>query len=100
MMIAVPCWSSWKTGMSSSSRSRSSTSKQAGAPMSSRLMPPKVGASGRQNGDHLLDGRRVDLQVEDVDVGEPLEEERLALHDRLGGERAAVAEPEDGACRW
>ena len=41
---AVPCWSSWKTGMSSSSRRRSSISKQRGAEMSSRLMPPKPGA--------------------------------------------------------
>ena len=31
--------------MSSRSRSRSSTSKQRGAEMSSRLMPPKLGAS-------------------------------------------------------
>ena len=30
--------------MSSRSRSRRSTSKQRGAPMSSRLMPPKAGA--------------------------------------------------------
>ncbi len=42
--IAVPCWSSWKTGMSSMARSRCSTSKQRGAEMSSRLMPPKPGA--------------------------------------------------------
>ena len=38
--IAVPCWSSWKTGMSSNSRSRASISKQRGAEISSRLMPP------------------------------------------------------------
>src|SRR5215218_7956606 len=43
--IAVPCWSSWKTGMSSSARSRRSISKQRGAAMSSRLMPPKAGAA-------------------------------------------------------
>ncbi len=43
--IAVPCWSSWKTGMSSRSRNRASISKQRGAEMSSRLMPPKDGAS-------------------------------------------------------
>ena len=43
--IAVPCWSSWKTGMSSSARSRRSISKQRGAAMSSRLMPPKPGAT-------------------------------------------------------
>ena len=41
---AVPCWSSWKTGMSSSSLRRSSISKQRGAEMSSRLIPPKAGA--------------------------------------------------------
>ncbi|CAB4703917.1 unannotated protein [freshwater metagenome] len=42
--IAVPCWSSWKTGMSSSSRRRRSTSKQRGAEISSRLIPPYTGA--------------------------------------------------------
>ena len=41
--MAVPCWSSWKTGMSSSSRSRASISKQRGAEMSSRLMPANTG---------------------------------------------------------
>ena len=41
--IAVPCWSSWKTGMSSASCRRCSISKQRGEEMSSRLMPPKVG---------------------------------------------------------
>ena len=43
-MIAVPCWSSCMTGMSSSSTSRRSISKHSGAFMSSRLIPPKVGA--------------------------------------------------------
>ena len=42
-MIAVPCWSSWNTGMSISSRSRCSMMKQSGALMSSRLMPPNDG---------------------------------------------------------
>ena len=42
--IAVPCWSSWNTGMSSCSFRRRSTSKHLGAAMSSRLMPPKDGA--------------------------------------------------------
>jgi len=41
-MIAVPCWSSWKTGMSSSSCSSVSMRKHSGLLMSSRLMPPKV----------------------------------------------------------
>ena len=38
--MAVPCWSSWKIGMSHSSISLLSISKQRGAEMSSRLMPP------------------------------------------------------------
>ena len=42
MTTAVPCWSSWKTGMSQTSFSRRSTSKHRGAEMSSRLMPPKL----------------------------------------------------------
>ena len=36
----------------------------------------------------------VDLDVEDVDVGEALEEDRLALHHGLGGAGAEVAEAE------
>ena len=40
---AVPCWSSWKTGIGSASSSRRSISKQRGAEMSSRLMPPNTG---------------------------------------------------------
>ena len=42
--IAVPCWSSWKTGMSKSSFKRDSISKHRGAEISSRLIPPKAGA--------------------------------------------------------
>ena len=44
--IAVPCWSSCSTGMPISCRP-SSISKQRGAEMSSRLMPPNVGAMAR-----------------------------------------------------
>ena len=43
-MMAVPCWSSCITGISSSSFKRCSISKASGALMSSRLIPPKVGA--------------------------------------------------------
>lgn len=42
--IAVPCWSSCMTGIDRLLRSRSSISKQRGALMSSRLIPPKEGA--------------------------------------------------------
>jgi hypothetical protein len=46
-MTAVPCWSSWKTGMSISSLRRASMTKHSGARMSSRLMPPKEGPRSR-----------------------------------------------------
>ncbi len=44
VIIAVPCWSSWKTGISKISLSFCSIIKQSGAAMSSRLIPPKLGA--------------------------------------------------------
>ena len=43
-MMAVPCWSSWNTGISRSRSSSASISKHSGLRISSRLMPPKVGA--------------------------------------------------------
>ena len=43
MTIAVPCWSSWNTGIPISC-SRSSISKHLGAEISSRFMPPNAGA--------------------------------------------------------
>ncbi len=52
-MIAVPCWSSWKTGMRRRLRSFSSISKHSGALMSSRLMPPKVGSSAATTSTNL-----------------------------------------------
>ena len=39
-ITAVPCWSSWKTGMSHFSFNFCSISKHLGAAMSSRLIPP------------------------------------------------------------
>ena len=43
-MMAVPCWSSCITGMSSVRLSRSSMAKHSGALMSSRFIPPNEGA--------------------------------------------------------
>ncbi len=59
---AVPCWSSWKTGMSTSSLRRSSISKQRGAEMSSRLIPPKVGATSLTTST-IWPGSRVSRQI-------------------------------------
>ena len=44
VIIAVPCWSSWKTGISKISFNFSSIIKQSGAAISSKLIPPKLHA--------------------------------------------------------
>ena len=93
---AVPCWSSWNTGMSSSSLSRSSISKQAGAAMSSRLMPPKTGAMRTTVSTISSAVGDVEADREGVDPGEVLEQQRLALHDRQGALGTDVAEAEHG----
>ncbi len=54
---------------------------------------------GLQRGDHLdqlVDVLLVDLDVEDIDVGELLEQHRLAFHHRLGGQRPDVTQAEHG----
>ena len=94
--IAVPCWSSWNTGMSSSSRSRRSISKQRGAAMSSRLMPPNTGRQDLHGADDLLGVLGGEADREGVDPGEPLEQRRLALHHRQRRRGPDVAEPEHG----
>ena len=38
----------------------------------------------------------VDFQIDGIDIGEALEQDRLALHHRLGGQRAEIAETENG----
>ncbi len=43
-IIAVPCWSSCITGIFNSFLRRSSISKHSGALISSKFIPPKVGA--------------------------------------------------------
>ncbi|MNU62082.1 hypothetical protein D3C71_512980 [compost metagenome] len=48
-------------------------------------------------GNHVVDAGRIDFDVEDVDTGEFLEENGLAFHHGLGGERADIAKPEN--CR-
>ena len=46
--------------------------------------------------DHPLHVGRIDLDVEDIDAGEFLEQDGLAFHDRLGGQRADIAQPQNG----
>jgi hypothetical protein len=47
--------------------------------------------------DELVGVLGVDLQIDRIDVGKALEQHRLALHHRLGGERAEIAKTEDGS---
>ena len=46
--------------------------------------------------DEGVDVLGVDLEIDRIDVGEALEEDGLAFHHRLRGERAEIAEAEDG----
>ena len=77
-----------------SSRSRSSTSKQRGALMSSRLMPPKEGAS------RTTVSTSASTSVQSRQIGTAstfancLNSSGLALHDRHGGRRPDVSEAE------
>ena len=58
------------------------------------------GPEGRLQRRHDLDEPvgilGIHLDVEDIDAGEFLEQDRLALHDGLSGQRTDVAEAEDG----
>ena len=44
--------------------------------------------------DDMIDVMRLDLDVEHVDAGELLEQDRLALHDGLASQRPDIAKPE------
>ena len=58
-------------------------------------MPPNVGSSRATHLDDHVGIVLLELDVEDVDVGEPLEQDPLPFHDRLAGLCADVAEAED-----
>ena len=99
-MIAVPCWSSWKTGMFILARRRRSTSKHSGALMSSRLMPPKVGSSA-ETVETIASMLSASISMSKTSMpANFLNRTALAFHDGLGGERADIAEAEHrGAVR-
>ena len=69
-IMAVPCWSSCITGISSSSLSRCSISKHSGALISSRFIPPKVGGDHFNRFDEFIHVFRVEFDVKHVDVRE------------------------------
>ena len=57
-------------------------------------MPPNVGSSNWQVADDFLRVRGGQLDIEYVDVREPLEQHALAFHHRLARQRPDVAQPE------
>ena len=83
--------------MSSEARSRCSISKQRGAAMSSRLMPPKPGRDRLDRRHDPVGVGGVEADRPGVDAAELLEELGLALHHRHRRGRPDVAEPEHGA---
>ena len=91
---AVPCWSSWKTGMSSRSLSRVLDLEAA---RGGDVLEVDAAEARRQPDDgldDLLDVGGVEADRDGVDAAELLEQHRLALHHRHRGGRADVAEAE------
>ena len=95
-MIAVPCWSSWKTGMSISSLRLLLDDEALGRLDVLEIDAAEGGAEVAHAVDEFVDVLGIDLEVDGVDIGEALEQDRLAFHHRLGGQRAEIAEAEDG----
>ena len=94
--IAVPCWSSWKTGMSSCSRSRRLHLEAARRRDVLQVDPGEPGRDRPHHRDDLVDVLGVQAQRPGVDAGEPLEQRRLALHHRQRRLRTDVAQPQHG----
>ena len=93
---AVPCWSSWKTGMSSE---RAQPLLDLEAARRRDVLEVDAAEAGRDR----LDGRDdrvrvlgVEADGKRVDAGELLEEHALALHHRHRGLGADVAQAEHG----
>ena len=95
VMIAVPCWSSWNTGMFIRSRSVCSMMKHSGALMSSRLIPPKVGSiSSTASMKRLTSSVASSMSIESTSA-KRLNRTALPSITGLDGKRAEIAEAED-----
>ena len=94
---AVPCWSSWNTGMSSSLLQAVLDLEAARRADVLEVDAAEGGRDGLDGRDDLVRVLGVEAQREGVDAAELLEQHRLALHHRHRRRGADVAEPEDGA---
>ena len=54
------------------------------------------GAEIAHRADELVDILGIDFEIDRIDIGEALEQHRLAFHHRLRGERAEIAEAQNG----
>ena len=93
---AVPCWSSWKTGMS---RQRLEPVLDLEAARRGDVLEVDAAEARRQPDDgldDLVDVGGVQADRDGVDAAELLEQHGLALHHRHRGGRADVAEAEHG----
>ena len=94
--IAVPCWSSWKTGMSRDSRSRALDLEAARGGDVLEVDAAEAGRDHLDGADDLVGVLGGQADRPGVDVGEPLEQRGLALHHRQRGAGADVAEAQHG----
>ena len=91
---AVPCWSSWKTGMSSSRLQALLDLEAARRGDVLEVDPAEAGRDQLHRAHDLVGVLGVEADREGVDAGELLEQARLALHHRHRRRRADVAEAE------
>ena len=94
--IAVPCWSSWKTGMSSALAQPGLDLEAARGGDVLEVDAAEAGGDHLDGLDDLVDVLGGQADRPGVDVGEPLEQRGLALHHRQRRARADVAEAEHG----
>ena len=94
--MAVPCWSSWKIRNAHALAQFLLDHEALGRLDVLQIDGAEGGFQAGAEFDQFMGIQLVDLDVEDVDPGEFLEEHGLALHHRLHGERADIAEPEHG----
>jgi hypothetical protein len=94
-MIAVPCWSSWKTGNVHQFAQALLDDEAVRRLDVFQIDAAEGGPEVAHAVDELVDVLGVDLQIDGIDIGEALEQHRLAFHHRLGGQRAEIAEAED-----
>src|SRR5207245_11419940 len=92
-MIAVPCWSSWNTGIERVAQLLFDVETVGGADVL-KVDAPHGRLEQLAESDDVVRVLRAHLQVEHVGVRERLEQDPLALHHRLPRDRPDVAEPQ------